>query len=78
MGAAKAAQQAGKHMPISTDLYYDLWLAAVAAITRYDLKELSTFYSFEDAYERGLTPADAIRDCLGWNEYQTERLQANN
>jgi hypothetical protein len=50
---------------------YEQWLAE--AITRMNKQavgygEVRDLYSFRQAYEDGMTPTEAVNDCLEWLE----------
>jgi hypothetical protein len=50
---------------------YEQWLAeAIARMNKQAVGygEVRDLYSFQQAYEDGMTPGEAVNDCLDWLE----------
>ena len=45
---------------------FDSWLAAVESIAGGRFPEFREWYSFETAYDGGMTPQEAEADCREW------------
>jgi hypothetical protein len=45
---------------------YDQWLIEVRMLSGMSFSLFNEWYSFESAFERGMTPARAVRNCRNW------------
>ncbi len=44
----------------------ELWLVEVKQIAGEHWPWWKAWYSFEEAYDRGMSPAEAAKDCAAW------------